>query len=95
MKISHILEAVDSPNWVVFQLNDRFRIVSSSRVSALNATDAVMKFEGIDMDRLGTEKGEHHEVATRRKELLAGLQQGGEGFTIKLPEGLYLVHHLN
>jgi hypothetical protein len=97
MKISHILEAVNTPNWVVFKLNDRFRIVSSSRVAALNATDAVLKFEGIDLDRLGpTEKGEHHEVATRRKELLAGISQGGEGFTIELPEGGgYLVHHLN
>jgi len=95
MKISHILEAVDSPNWVVFQLNDRFRIISSSRVAALNATDAVLKFEGMDMDRLGTEKGEHHEVATRRKELLAGISAGGEGFTIKLPEGGgYLVTNL-
>ncbi len=96
MKISHIFEALDTPNWVVFQLNDRFRITSSSRIAALNATDAVLKFEGMDLDRLGpTEKEEHHEVATRRKELLKGIQQGGEGFTIELPEGgYYLVHHL-
>lgn len=94
MKISHILEA--APNWVVFLLDDHFRIISSSRVDALNATDAVLKFEGIDMNQSGTEKSEHPEIAGRRKELLASISSGGEGFTITLPDGGgYLVHHLN
>lgn len=94
MKITTVLEALNDPNWQVIELNDRFQIVTSQRIHALNATDAVIKHEDLPLGQGGTENEEHPEVAKRRKELLDNISHGGAGFTIKLPHGAYVVMHL-
>ncbi len=94
MKLTKTLEALNTPNWQVIELNDQFKIVTSQKISALNATDAVLKHEDLPLGKGGTENEEHPDIAHRRKELLDNISAGGAGFTIKLPRGAYVVMHL-
>lgn len=94
MKITTVLEALTTPNWQVIELNDQFKIVTSQKINALNATDAVIKHEDLPLGQGGTENEEHPDVARRRKELLDNISSGGAGFSIKLPHGAYIVIHL-